>query len=146
MSDNDNEKNLPPDENDDSTGSLGEMLNRLIGDTSKLKGALIPMNLIPASIRDRICEMCPDNKIEVVADLDMNELDDWNSIIAEIERLKLEQNKLNKALDKVQARKSILCTTLEVKHDLVGERLSIEGGKLIRKLCNNNEGKCGLQA
>jgi len=155
----DDDNNLPdgvyPDQPPDIPGENAHLegmpdfiksaIDGLMSKIGATGGIAIPIGSIPKDIRDKICSMCPQMVEDEVADLDPNEMDEWNSINAETDRLLTEADKIHKALDRVDLRKSILSASLELKHEVIGKRLKIENGKLIRKYCDIPKGdKCNF--
>lgn len=137
--------NRPPDEeenniSDDMSDGMPDFIEDAINDLNEKIGVptspvVLPIGLIPKSIRDKICQLCQKQESEDVADLDINEMEEWHSINAEIERVRKIMIEADKDMDRAQARKNILCCSLELKHNVAGERLRIENGKLIRRFC-----------
>jgi len=125
--------------------ALKNALDGLVNKIGAAGGIAIPIGSMPKGLRDKLCAMCPRMVEEEVADLDANETDEWNSIKVETDRLLNEADKIHKALDRIDTRKAVLCGSLELKHNVSGERLKIDGGKLIRKHCDKpQDDKCNL--
>jgi len=130
--------------------NIPDFLKDTLGEIAKKFGAppggiVVPIGRIPDGLREKVCALCPKMVDSEVAELDMNEMEEWNSINAETDRLLSETDRIHKALDKVDARKAVLCGGLELKHSVAGLRLRIENGKLIKRECTKpKEKKCSL--
>lgn len=144
-----NEDMIPGEEDDGvimpegTPGPLKDMVNDFLDKMGGTGGVAIPLGAIPKSLIEKICSLCPERKEEDVAELDMNQGDEWNSINAELDRLYKEQVKIDKAYIKVITRRDIFRGTLELQYDVLGENLKIENGALIRRFCGRDqETKC----
>lgn len=152
----DEDKNLPdgvpdgaPDflkEDDGIPDFMKDAINGIAERFGMPAGAIaIPLGSIPHVIRDKLCELCPKMKHEDVAELDINELEEWNSINAELDRLQELMKKVDKEMDKIHTRRTLLCSNLELRHNVSGEKLRIENGKLTRRFCDKEaDDKCNI--
>lgn len=89
------------------------------------------------------CFDCSDIEQEDIGELDPSEMEDWNAINAEADRLINELKKLSRAKMLVESRRDVFWLKLELRFGFINnERLDIVNGyKLVKLLCKTDSCK-----